>query len=227
MTSLLSTRSFRRIALAALSVASLMFVGPSRGAEPKSASDAGWTNLLDKGQQSKHWTTKGNWQQGTDGASTLTPRKGEQGWSRFDAYLWSRKQYGDFQIEFEFDVKKGSNSGFYFRVGDEKDPVAKGIEVQIYDSYGKPADAKLTDHDCGGIIPGLPPTKNASKAPGEWNKMQITNQDDKLTVVLNGQTVNVVDLTKSPLNSRPKNGKIGFQDHALPLSIRNVRIREL
>jgi hypothetical protein len=184
-------------------------------------------NLLAGGDLTKHWTTKGNWILGSDGVVVLKPRPGESGWQRYDAYLWSKKQYKDFEIEFDYKVQKGGNSGFYFRVGDRKDPVAKGIEVQIYDSAGKKEGQKLTDHDSGGIIPGIPPTKNAAKPAGEWNHFHITCKNDKLTVVLNGVTVNEVDLTKRPLNSRPATGYIGFQDHGLPLELRNIRIREL
>ena len=44
---------------------------------------------------------------------------------------------------------------------------------------------------------------------------------------LNGETVNEVDLTKKPLNSRPKTGYLGFQDHGLPLWLRNIKVREI
>jgi hypothetical protein len=208
--------------------AAVLCVGLLAVPAPADAPKAGpWVSLLEGGDLGKNWTTKGNWTLDEKGVVTLTPRPGESGWSRWDAYLWSKKTYGDFEAEFEYKVQKGSNSGFYFRVGDVNDPVAKGIEVQIYDSGSKGPDAKLTDHDSGGVIPGLPPKKNAAKPVGEWNKFRIVNQDDKLTVELNGVVVNEVNLAEGALKSRPKVGNIGFQDHALPLSIRNVRIREL
>jgi len=185
-----------------------------------------WTDLLPEGNFKKHWTTEGNWNT-DDGAVTLTPREGEKGWSRFDAYLWSNKQYDDFEVQFEYKVEPRGNSGFYFNVGDKTSPVAKGIEVQIYDSASKKEGAKLTDHDSGGIIPGVPPTKNAAKPAGEWNKFHITVKGDQLTVMLNGEVVNEVDLTEGRVKDRPKSGYIGFQDHALPLSLRNIKVREL
>ena len=187
----------------------------------------GWVNLLPGGDWSQHWTSTGNWVKGDGGVVTLKPRPGESGWTRYDAYLWSKKQYKDFEIDFEYRVQKGGNSGFYFRVGDLKEPVARGIEVQIYDSGSKKEGAKLTDHDSGGIIPGLPPQKNTAKPAGEWNRFVITSQGDKLTVKLNGAVVNEVDLTKGALKSRPATGYIGFQDHGLPLDLRNIRVREL
>ena len=185
----------------------------------------GWTNLLEGGDLAKYWETTGNWVL-KDGVVTLTPREGEKGWARWKSYLWLKeKQYKDFQVEFDYMVQKGGNSGFYFHVGNVDDPVAKGFEVQIYDSGSKKPDAKLTDHDSGGVIPGVPPTKNTAKPAGEWNRFSISVKDRKLTVVLNGETVNELDLTK--VKGRPETGRIGFQDHAMPLSLRNIRVREL
>ena len=175
----------------------------------------------------KNWTTTGNWQLGDDGVVTLKPRQGESGWQRYDAYLWLKGDYQDFEIDFEYKVEKKGNSGFYFHVGDVKKPVETGIEVQIYDSHGKPEGAKLTDHDSGGIIPGLPPTKNTAKAAGEWNRFVITVKGDKATIKLNGETVNEVELTNDKLKNRPKTGAIGFQDHGLPLGLRNIKIKKL
>jgi hypothetical protein len=188
--------------------------------------EEGGTDLLAGDDLSKNWTTKGNWQL-EEGVVTLKPRPGESGWQRYDAYLWLNGEYKDFEIDFEYMVQKGGNSGFYFHVGDVKKPVETGIEVQIYDSGSKGKDAKLTDHDSGGIIPGLPPTKNAAKPAGEWNRFRITSKGDKLIVVLNGETVNEVDLSSDKLKSRPDSGAIGFQDHGLPLSLRKIRIRKL
>lgn len=205
-----------------LLVFSLLF-----SASASAFAEEGFTDLIEKGALEKTWTTKGNWKLDEEGVITLVPRKGESGWSRWDAYLWANKTYTNFEVEFEYKPQKGSNSGFYFRVADKNDPVAKGIEVQIYDSGSKGPDAKLTDHDSGGIIPGKAPTKNAAKATGEWSKFQITVKEDKLTVKLNGETVNEADLTKAPYSSRPATGSIGFQDHALPLALRNIRIKEL
>jgi hypothetical protein len=211
-----------RLGLAAL--AALILLTAARTAPADDEKD-GWVDLV-AGDLTKHWTTRGNWVLDKDGVITLTPRPGEKGWQRYDAYLWSDKQYGDFEIEFEYRVQPGGNSGFYFRVGDLKSPVAKGVEVQIYDSAGKKAGAKLTDHDSGGVIPGVPPTKSAARPAGEWNKFHITTRGDKLTVRLNGETVNELNLAESRVKDRPKVGYIGFQDHGLPLSLRNIRVRE-
>lgn len=189
------------------------------------AGDKDWVNLLE-GDLAKHWDTKGSWTL-KEGVVTLEPRPGEKGWDRFDAYLWTKKPYKNFEIQFDYLVKKGGNSGFYYRVGDMKSPVAKGIEVQIYDSGSRDKDAKLTDHDSGGVIPGIPPMKNAAKPAGEWNTFHITVKDGKATIKLNGEVVNEVPAEHPRIKDRPLGGHLGFQDHALPLQLRNIKIREL
>lgn len=171
------------------------------------------------------WMTKGNWKFEGD-EITLTPRPGETGWQRYDAYLWSKREYDNFTVEFDYKVEPHGNSGFYFNVADRANPVAKGIEVQIYDAPDGTKD-KLTDHDSGGVIPGIPPTKAAAKPAGEWNHFEITVKGESLTVKLNGETVNEVSLKDSKLEGRPEKGFIGFQDHGLPLSLRKIQIREL
>ena len=183
-----------------------------------------WTDLLG-GDLTKNCTTKGNWVL-ADGVATLTPRPGEKGWSRFDAYLWSKEKYTNFECEFEYKVEKKGNSGFYFHVEDAMNPVKKGIEVQIYDAPESPSD-KLTDHSSGGVIPKVPPKKHAAKTAGEWNKMLVVVKGDALTVTLNGEVVNEVKLNEGELGMRPKTGLVGFQDHGLPLAIKGVKIREV
>jgi hypothetical protein len=215
-------KPFSRPRGAARVAALFLLAGLAAGADEKAPAD-----LLEGGDLTKHWTTTGNWKLDKDGVASLEPRPGEKGWTRYDAYLWSKKQYRDFEAEFEYKVARGGNSGFYFHVGDRKDPVAKGIEVQIYDSAGKTPGAKLTDHDSGGIIPGHPPKKNAARPAGQWNKMRVVCKGGRVTVTLNGEVVNEVPLDSPKIKDRPPAGYIGFQDHGLPLWLRHVRVREL
>ena len=189
--------------------------------------NGGGGNLLAGGDLSKNWMTTGNWKLGSDGVVTLTPRPGEKGWQRYDAYLWLNKPYRDFEAEFEYKIDKSGNSGFYFHVGDKKNPVKKGIEVQIYDSANNKPGANLTDHDSGGIIPGIPPTKNAAKPAGQWNRMKVTCKGNRVTVILNGEVVNEAALNSRTIKDRPATGYIGFQDCGLPVSLRNIHVQEL
>jgi hypothetical protein len=183
-------------------------------------------DLLAGNDLTKFWETTGNWS-AADGVATLTPRPGEKGWSRWSAYLWSKNELKDFEIDFEYKLQPGGNSGFYFHVGDKNDPVKKGIEVQIYDSASFPPEKPLNDHDSGGVIPGIPPTKRVAKPAGEWNHFHIVVKEGKLTVHLNGEVVNEISLDNPRIKDRPEKGYIGFQDHGLPLLIRNIRLKAL
>src|SRR5438132_11861079 len=213
----------RRLCVLSLTTIVLLGLGSLRGQEFKAKE----VNLLEGNDLTRHWTTTGNWKIDKEGVVALEPRPGEKGWERYDAYLWSKKQYKDVEAEFDYKVAKGGNSGFYFHVGDLKNPVSKGIEVQIYDSGSRRPGAKLTDHDSGGIIPGIPPTKNTAKKAGEWNKMLVTVKGNKVTVVLNGEVVNDVPLDSKSIKDRPPTGYIGFQDHGMPMWLRNIKVREL
>jgi len=202
----------------------VMLVGLTAATALRAEEPADWINLLPDNKLETHWTTTGNWKIDDQGVVALVPRPGESGWTRYDAYLWLKKEYTNFVCEFEYKLEPKGNSGFYFHASDLKNPVAHGVEVQIYDSHGQD---RLTDHTSGGVIPGVPPKKNTAKPAGEWNKFVITVQGNSLKVVLNGETVNEVDLSEGRLGERPKRGAIGFQDHGLPLWLRNIRIRPL
>ncbi|HRQ88180.1 MAG TPA: DUF1080 domain-containing protein [Bacteroidia bacterium] len=89
----------------------------------------------------------------------------------------SKDSHGDAEIEVEFMIPKGSNSGIY---------LMSRYELQILDSYGKPDNA-ITVHDGGAIYErwdeskpdgsrgyeGTPPSTNAASAPGTWQTYRI------------------------------------------------------
>lgn len=182
---------------------------------------------LYNGKDLSGWKTAGNWLPQSDGSLLIEPREGETGWQRYDAYLWSEKEYGDFVLDLQYAYPPGGNSGVFFRVGDRDNPVEEGIEAQILDSSQK--ENALGPHDHGGIIGTAAPTKNMSRPPHRWNRMVITCVGDDLTVELNGEPIIDVDLSESPLSDRPRKGFIGLQDHGQPNNIkfRSIRVRDL
>ncbi len=185
--------------------------------------DAGFVPMFN-GKDLTGWQTTGNWLVEKDGTVTLKPRPGEKGWTRYDAYLTTKRTYRDFVLDLEFKFGRGGNSGVFLRVADPKSQVSTGFEVQILDTHGK---KKIGAHDCGGVIGTAAPSKNMVKPAGEWNRYTITCKGTKLKVVLNGEQIIDLDLSKSGLKNRPPAGYIGFQDEAKPVWYRNVRIKEL
>ncbi len=179
---------------------------------------------LFNGKDLKGWKTTGNWKVEDDGIVTLYPRPGEEGWQRYDAYLTTQRKYQDFVLDLEFKINKGGNSGVFLRVGDPLSQVDTGFEVQILDTHGV---ENPTNHDCGGVIGAMAPSKNMVKPAGEWNHYTITCQGHQVKVVFNGEQVIDLDLRETPLKDRPLEGYIGFQDEAKRVWYRNVRIKEL
>ncbi len=188
------------------------------------AADAAGFVPLFNGKDLTGWQTTGNWVVDTDGSLTLHPREGEKGWQRYSAYLSTVKKYGDFVLDLEFKINAKGNSGVFMRVGDLKDHVKSGFEVQILDTYGL---EKPGHHDCGGIVHGTGPSKNMVKPAGEWNRYTITVKGRQVTVVFNGEKVIDASLDNIKMADRPNEGYIAFQDEALPIWYRNVRIKEL
>ncbi|NBV87705.1 MAG: DUF1080 domain-containing protein, partial [Verrucomicrobia bacterium] len=113
------------------------------------------------------------------------------------------------------------------------------IEVQLYESGSKPKDAKLTDHDAGGVIPGIPPKKNTAKPAGEWNKSRIIVEEGKIQHWLNGVKVVDFDYTDPKWKEEvellrirggdlsKRGGKLWLQDHGAPVWFRKLRWREI
>ncbi len=145
--------------------------------------------------------------------------------------IFTEEKYGDLTLELEFMVPKGSNSGIYL-MGE--------YEVQILDSFGKPDD-KLGQGDLGALYSAAAPKKNASKKPGEWQKIAIEFQapkfdGDKKTanakfvkVTLNDtvlhENVEMKQHTPGGLTGKEAaTGPLMFQGDHGPVAFRNIKI---
>lgn len=186
---------------------------------PAFAADESVTEF--NGKDLTGWTTEGNWVVQPDGVIALQPRPGEGGWQRFGSYLWAEKQYADFVFELEYRMQQGANSGVFVRVGDLKNPVKYGIEVQLDTARG------VGHHANAGILFTTGATKQMAKPLGEWNHMKVTCKGNNLQVWLNGETVVDLALDKSKMQDRPLSGYVGLQDHGKPIEFRNLKITPL
>ncbi len=148
------------------------------------------------------------------------------------------KPFRDFVLDFDYKISQKCNSGVFLRVGDPKDPVNTGLEIAIDDTTGTGM------HDPGAFYDLVPPKMNAQKPAGEWNHMTITAKGPKIAIVLNGEAVSDIDLSKfneegkRPDGSKHKFGKVkvadfdragylGFQDHGQDCWYKNVKIKDL
>ncbi len=93
--------------------------------------------------------------------------------------------------------------------------------------YGYRTDQKMPPAVRAGVTPKL----RADRPVGEWNSFEITLEGDRLTVVLNGQTV----IRQAALPGVPGRGRLALQHHGGPkhpgesslVQFRNVRIKKL
>lgn len=226
---------------------------------PNSAADSGWVELVgDDGAVGFKKIAQGVTQCGdvsvsadskvltaVDGTGVLAALKKVK-----NGNVFSKQAFGDCEVQLEFLIGKGSNSGIKLQ----------GLyEVQLYDSHGK----KNPDGtDCGGIYPhwefktkywrrrltytdeGFPPLANAAKPAGQWQTLKIIfkaprfDDSDKKTanakfelVELNGVAVQKdVELQSATGNIKPPRPEHALAPMMLQLdhgaiAFRNVRVR--
>ena len=203
----------------------------------------GFVQLFPNDGTPKGWTVRA-WNDVKDPPAQPTEWKVEKGvlhgGEPRGSWLMSEKEYSDFILEFEFKLGELGNSGCALRSSMRGDPAFDALELQMADLRYNPQakDSELT----GGLYRAIAPTKQLYK-PTEWNKYQVTLKGSRIKVVLNGETVQDLDLAEQsqvvkrhngqdapPIKDRPRKGHIGFQelsrgsDHAL---IRNARIKVL
>jgi hypothetical protein len=190
-------------------------------ARSKERDDKGFVPLF-KGRDLSGWETTGKWVFEPDGALALKPKnRGFRLFPDYKSFLWSKASYDDFVLDLEFKVAENGNSGVFVRSTSQR----SYIQAQIRDSHGK--QEPLDNSDCGAVVDVAAPSKNMSKPAGQWNRMIITCQQDRMQVELNGEEVINLDLSKSPRTRTVRSGRIGFENKSSPVAFRNVRIKEL
>ena len=151
-----------------------------------------------------------------------------------------KDKFGNFILNCDYKVSRGANSGIFFRVGDLKDPVQTGFELQVYDSGNRPNPGRNGN---GAIYDAQAPSANPAKPAGEWNHVELTADGSRLKVLLNGQQVVEMDLDRwttprrnpdgsenkfaKALKDFPRSGYIGLQDHGHDVWYKNIKIKPL
>ena len=146
-------------------------------------------------------------------------------------WLASDRTYADFELSLEYNLGSNGNSGIFLRAPKSSSPWVEGLEVQLLDDYSEKWKSLKPDQMNASIYAVVGPTKQATKKAGEWQSLQIRCVKRRLTVQLNGQVVQDVDLdmfadkTEQVPGLKRTAGHIGFQNHGDALAFRNVKVR--
>ncbi|MCP4645643.1 MAG: DUF1080 domain-containing protein [bacterium] len=142
---------------------------------------------------------------------------------------FATESFGDFDLHLEFKLAGGANSGLFLRAHPEE-PVNRGFEVQVLDSYGE----QPTKNSCGAIYDVVTPMFNMARPAGEWNSYDISVDGSEVVVVMNGWKVIDTDFAKmterlgkfeAPYAEMPAQGNLLLQDHGGEVWYRNILIR--
>jgi len=165
-----------------------------------------------------------------DGALTRVGRAGD---------LITRDMFGDFDLELEWQVTKGGNSGIMYRVTENTEATYQsGPEMQVLDDEGH-ADGRSRLTAAGSVYGLYAAPAGVVKPAGEWNAVRVVARGRHVEHWLNGVKVVEYELGSPdwearvaaskfkdwPEFGRAPSGHIALQDHGDRVAYRDIRIR--
>ena len=206
----------------------------------------GWKLLFD-GKTTKGWhtylrdTVGAKWQV-KDGNLVFDPSQPKEG----GGDIVTNDIYENFELQLQWKVAKGSNSGIIFDV--QEDPkydatYLTGPEMQVLDNKDA-SDNKKQNHLAGCLYDMAGDSTVSKPNPvGEWNQVRIIQDKGHLTLWLNGiktyeGQIGSEEWNNMVANSKFKNkafsdfakvakGRIALQQHPGSSEWRNIKIRLL
>ncbi len=148
-------------------------------------------------------------------------------------WLSTTEEFDNFELELEFRVPEGGNSGVFLRAPHVGNPAYAGMEIQVLDDHAKKyADLRPTQYT-GSIYDVVAASPRVTKKAGAWQKMKIRCDGRHVQVTLNGTRIVDADLdqhadkVETHPGLRRTGGYIGLQNHGSRLDYRNLRVRAL
>jgi hypothetical protein len=199
---------------------------------------AGWRPLFD-GKTTTGWrgfksqTMPGGWQV-IDGALTRVAQAGD---------IVSDDEFQDFELELEWKVAPGGNSGIFYRVSEASELEyvwQSGPEMQVLDD-ARHKDGQRPETSAGACYGLYPAPRGVVHPAGEWNQVRIVVQGNHVEHWLNGrkiveyqlgspdwqERVRLSKFAEMPRYGREPRGHLALQDHGDWVAYRNIRIRVL
>lgn len=153
-------------------------------------------------------------------------------------WLQTIEPYSDFELRFDYRLSPGGNSGVSLRFPGQGNPSLQGLEIQLLDDQAEKFQGIQPTQQTGSLyFIAAPSRTDASKPAGEWNQCTVTCLGPRITVALNGETVNSIDLGTTGDKAadgvhtlaalRTPTGMIALQSHATRVDYRNVMLKDL
>ena len=158
----------------------------------------------------------------------------------------TEEKYESFELQVEWKISEGGNSGILWGVQEidkYDEPYYTGPEIQILDNKRHPDAKNGLNRTAGALYDMVPPAKDVTKPAGEWNSevIHIDYEENKGWVKLNGVKVTQFPVNGEEWKNMVKNSKfskwkdfgtkqkgyIALQDHDDKVWFRNIRIKEL
>ena len=213
-----------------LFVATSLLAADTRTIEPlKSKNLEGWKFMQPK--ERSHWTVGKASLDPNDPSALKVTADGDELINTYSRGIdiYTVEEFGDCHLELEVMVPKGANSGVF---------LLREYEVQILDSYGR---TELKTGDMGGIYGVAAPAINATKAPGEWQRLSVDfraprfdKEGSKISnavfvlVTLNGEILHrnleVKNSTTGTTRKEKAQGPIRLQGDHGPVAFRKIKI---
>ena len=205
---------------------------------------AGWRGLGRADVPSQHWTIENGTIKKI--ASGNVPKMPD-GQPAAGGDLMTVDAFSDFELDFEWRVTPGANSGVKYNVSEEMsvgssgNRAALGFEYQVIDD-DRHADGKIIKHKSGDLYDLISANERKRLKPvGEWNRSRIVFRGTHGEHWLNGEKVVEYDLGTARMDSALKaskyrsiagfgdrrRGHIVLQDHNDEVHFRSLKLREL
>ena len=205
---------------------------------------AGWRGLGYDSVPSAHWNVvQGTIHKIPSGKVPTMP----DGQPAAGGDLMTTSSFRDFEMEFDWKVAPGANSGVKYNVSEEmslknsKNHAALGFEYQVLDDDLND-DNKVPSHRAGALYDLIPPNETKRLMPvGQWNHSVILMKGNHGEHWLNGAIVVRFDLKTPAMDSAVarskyhvipgfadrREGHIILQDHNDEAWFRSIKLREI
>ncbi len=153
----------------------------------------------------------------------------------------TKEKYQDFELELEWKIAPGGNSGIMYRVLETNGPsYHTGPEYQLLDNDSHKLEATAPTAS-GALYDLYQPKVDAAKPAGEWNTTRIVSRGGRVEHYLNGKKVVDAQLGSKNWKKRvaaskfaawkgfgeAESGHIALQDHGSKVYFKNMRINPL